>query len=318
MNEGLRLLRRTLRRFGYDVRKIHDYDFMKVRNIDSLESSQSLETIKGAFYSEIAGIDPSEVSRLCIYVRTCIRGNPDAASGRITNATTHQNVLVCLASLVDSVNYAVERLGNELIEIIVLDDHSNEQSVRAIKELLEGFRCKWSFKTTTSSGQGPTVFEQFGYAREKDCLVYFCEDDYLHLQTAIFEMWEFYKKAFLATGGHLVVYPADNPYCYMHHYPSYIVLGDNRHWRSMSNITQSFFTHSMILDKYWAYFVDTKYTGDRRRRGRASETKTINKLFKHIPGFSPIPSLACHLQFSWTASPFFDWHNIWEKHRAHI
>ena len=119
-------------------------------------------------------------------MRTYIPEGPNAASVRITNATTQENVLVCLSSLVDSVNYAVERLGSESIEIIVLDDHSNDDSVKAIKKLFKGLRCEWSFKTTISSGQGPTVFEQFGYAREKDCLVYFCEDDYLLLETAIF------------------------------------------------------------------------------------------------------------------------------------
>ncbi len=177
-------------------------------------------------------------------------------------------------------------------------------------------RCKWSFETTKSTGHGPAVFEQFGYARGKDCLVNFCEDDYLHLQTAIYEMWQFYKKIFLATGSHLVISPADQPRWYKHHYPSYIVLGDNRHWRSTSHITHSFFTHSKILDKYWDYFIDTKYAGDRRRRGRASESKTINKLFRHIPGFSPIPSLTCHLQSDRTIPPFFNWQELWSKYRS--
>lgn len=316
MNEALRLLKRALNCFGYDVRKIHDYDFMNVRNIDSLERSHSLETLKKAFYSDKALIDPTEISRLCIYVRTYIPGDPNAASGRITKASTHDNVLVCVASLVDSVNYAVERLGSESVNIVVLDDHSDETSLQAIKQLLDGARCKWSFKTTKSTGQGPTAFEQFESARGQHCLVYFCEDDYLHLETAIYEMWEFYKMIFLVTGSHMVLYPADSPYYYMHHYPSYIVLGDNRHWRSMSHITATFFTHSMFLAKYWDYFADTKYIGHRRKRGRASEAKTINRLFKHIPGFSPIPSLTCHLQSSHTLSPFFDWRKLWSKYKS--
>ncbi len=317
MNEALRLLKRTLNRIGYDVRKIYDYDFMNVRNIDSLEQSQILETSKEAFYSEKTGIDPSEVSRLCVYVRTYIPGDTDADSRRITNATTQENVLVCLSSLVDSVNYAVQRLERESIEIIVLDDHSDEDSVKAIKKRLEGLRCKWLFETTKSTGQGPTVFEQFGYAREKKCLVYFCEDDYLHLQTAIYEMWEFYKKIFLATGSHLVVSPADRRICYAVHYPSYIVLGENRHWRTLSHVTHSFLTHSGIVDKYWDYFYNTKYCGDRIgiKRRRSAMAKTINKVFKYIPGFSPIPSLVCHLQSSRSISPFFDWRKLWTKYK---
>ncbi len=318
MNEALRLLKRTLNRVGYDVRKIYDYDFMNVRNIDSLEQSQSLERLKEPFYSENAVIDPTEMSRLCIYVRTHVPGGSEVPSERITNATTHENVRVCLATLVDSVNYAIDRFRSESIEFIVLDDHSNEHSVKAIKQTLDALRCKWSIKTTKSTGQGPTVFEQFGYARAKDCLIYFCEDDYLHLQTAIYEMWEFYKKIFLATGGHLVIGPADQRRLYKHHYPSYIVLGDNRHWRSTSHITHSFLTHSMVVEKYWDYFCNTKYCGDRIgiRRRRSAMAKTINKVFQHIPGFFPIPSLACHLQSSRTISPFFDWRELWKQYKS--
>ena len=131
-------------------------------------------------------------------------------------------------------------------------------------------------------------------------------------------MWEFYNKIFLATGGHLVVLPADQRRWYRHHYPSYIVLGDNRHWRSTSHVTHSFLTHSMIVEKYWDYFDNTKYCGDRIRirRRRSAMARTINKVFKHIPGFSPIPSLACHLQSSRTISPFFDWQKLWSQYKS--
>ena len=150
MNEGLRLLRRTLRRFGYDVRKIHDYDFMKVRNIDRVEGYRNLQLVKEIFDSAKNETGSEEPNNLCIRVRTCIRGNPDAPSGRITGATTHDNVLACLASVVESINYAVERLGSESFEIVVLDDHSNEISVKAMKRTLGALRSKWSFKTSKS------------------------------------------------------------------------------------------------------------------------------------------------------------------------
>jgi hypothetical protein len=48
-------------------------------------------------------------------------------------------------------------------------------------------------------------------------------------------------------------------------------------------------------------------------RHLGSERKTTDRLFDHIPGFSPIPAVAVHLQETHCLPPFFDWKELWDK-----
>jgi hypothetical protein len=43
-----------------------------------------------------------------------------------------------------------------------------------------------------------------------------------------------------------------------------------------------------------------------------SEANTINHVYKSMPCFSPLPSLAVHFQHLDTLSPYFDWRGWWE------
>ena len=89
--------------------------------------------------------------------------------------------------------------------------------------------------------------------------------------------------------------------------------GQNRRWRTISHATHTFFTHSSIVEKYWKYFDNTKYVGHKEKRHLGSEKQTTDKLFNHIPGFSPIPAVAVHLQSKESLPPFFDWKDIWNS-----
>lgn len=160
------------------------------------------------------------------------------------------------------------------------------------------------------------MHEHFSFAKDKEALIYFCEDDYLHEKSAISEMVRFYKKVYEQTGSHLLIHPQEHELIYsQYNYPSYILLGENRRWRTISHATHTFFTHSTVVKKYWDYFENTKYMGLKKSKVRhlGSEKKTTDQLFNHIPGFSPIPAIAIHLQTENCLPPFFDWRALWEK-----
>ena len=70
---------------------------------------------------------------------------------------------------------------------------------------------------------------------------------------------------------------------------------------------------SSIVGKHWKYFDNTKYVGHKEKRQLGSEKQTTDKLFNHIPGFSPIPAVAVHLQSQDSLPPFFDWKEIWNN-----
>ncbi len=206
--------------------------------------------------------------------------------------------------------------NNINISLTVFDDRSEKAALEIIKLSCEKLKCDWQVVTTKEAGQGASLHEHFSFAKDKDALVYFCEDDYLHEPNAINEMICFYKKAYEHTSTHLLIHPQEHELIYsQYNYPSYILLGENRRWRTISHATHTFFTHSRVVKDYWDCFENTKYMGlkNSKLRHLGSEKKTTDRLFNHIPGFSPIPAVAVHLQTKDCLPPFFDWREHWEK-----
>jgi hypothetical protein len=311
MNEALRLLRRILRGRGYDLRKIKDYDLAQLTTLGALDDAGDVTRTQAQLSETADAPDGDRLDRLLVCLRTCIRGDPNRPSGRITGASVQENVLRCLASTVESVNRAVAEHGAEAVEMVVFDDHSEASAVARLRGVLANLTCAASLTTNRERGQGASLLEHFEFAKGRNSLVYFCEDDYLHAPAAIPEMWDFYKTVHARNGRHMVLYPVDYPDRYKTHYPSYVLLGRGGHWRSISHATHTLFTHGAVVARHWDYFYGTRLAGSGRG---GQESKTTNLLFDHIPGFSAIPSLACHLQSEATLPPFFDWKALWERY----
>jgi hypothetical protein len=309
MNDLLKLLSRSLQPFGYHIRK---YGAPNILKIPSLEKSANLHNIIALRKAARAGFFPadSNLDQMVIYVRTCVRADRNIdARPRVTGSDMGENTLRCLRSLVTSTNNAT-KLG--AIRLIILDDRSDPSFQGKIKAVAAKLQCPWSFEQTSETGQGKSLHEQFGRARTENAIVYFCEDDYLHEPDAVSVCWNFYRETAARIGTHMMIYPQEHAVLYDDHYPSYIVTGAGRHWRTMRHATHTFLTHSMVVNEFWKYFENTKYVGVRKKRKLGSEARTTNRLFKHIPGFSPIKPAAVHLQFENTLPPLYDWRPLWE------
>ncbi len=309
MNEILRLLDRVLKKQGYSIKKHPEYNLLPLKEFDSFATQKK---VYDSFNSK-CNEKPSDVNTLIICLRTCI--NDKRAKGKrseLTGVNLEDHLLTCINSLIVSINDAQQK-GVE-VSLNVFDDRSDQAVIDNIKSLCEKLKCKWQIITTKKTGQGESLHEHFSYAKDKDALFYFCEDDYLHEENAIYEMVRFYKKVFEQTGSHLLIHPQEHELIYsQYNYPSYILLGENRRWRSISHMTHTFFTHSNIVKDHWAYFENTKYVGIKEKRHLGSEKKTTDLLFNHIPGFSPIPAVAIHFQTEDCLPPFFNWKKLWEQ-----
>ena len=311
MNEVLRLLDKLLKKQGYAIKKHLQYNLLPLKNFDGFSDQKlTYESLN------IANKELSEnVNKLEVYLRTCI--NDKRAKGKrseLTGVSLEQHLLSCINSLFVSINHAVE--NNLNVSLTIFDDRSDDKVMKKMEQLCSKLGCSWKIVTTKETGQGPSLHEHFSYAKEKDSLIYFCEDDYLHEEDAINEMVSFYKDVYERTGTHLVIHPQEHELIYsQYNYPSYVLLGKNRRWRTMSHQTHTFFTHSLMVDKYRKYFENTKYMGlkDSKLRHLASEKKTTDLLFKHVPGFSPIPAVAIHFQTAECLPPFYDWKSLWQK-----
>lgn len=306
MNDLLKFASHALKPFGYHIRK---YKAPNILRISALERRHpSLKSLRRASGRDAIASD-ARFDRLIIYVRTCLRANRNIdTKPRVTSTDMREVTLRCLRSLVKAVNHAAEKQ----IEMIILDDRSDANALEEIKTVLDDLTVPFTIRQTENAGQGHSLHQQFSEGKNQNALVYFVEDDYLHEPDAIAVMWDFYKDMVARLGTHCVIYPQEHAVLYDDHYPSYVLAGKDRHWRTIRHATHTFWTHGHVVRDHWKYFENTKFVGIKKHRKKGSEARTTNKLFEIVPGFSPLRPAAVHLQFENTLPPLYDWKNLWD------
>lgn len=316
MNDALKLLSKSLKPFGYHIRK---YKAPNILRIPALEKNDNFKPSLALPKIIESGFLPSsaDLNIMIIYVRTCIRENRNIdKSKRITGVTLEENTKRCLYSLIKSIKHAMTMNSERTIKLICLDDHSDEKYRKTLENIVSQAPCENEFRQTTHTGQGASLHEQFKLGSHDNALVYFCEDDYLHEIDAIDTCWNFYMKVAKDFETHSVIYPQEHAVLYSDHYPSYILLGDDRRWRTIRHATHTFITHGQVVEKFWDYFENTKFVGDKKNRKKGSEARTTNQLFEVIPGFSPMKPAAVHLQFEETLPQLYDWKPLWQENKG--
>ena len=95
----------------------------------------------------------------------------------------------CSRSLVDTMNYAKELFLDSEFELVVYDDHSDDQTVTDLKNNLNMATFKTQFIPLDTYGIMPSILKCYEHGRDygKE-IVYFVQDDYLYDTTAIFDM----------------------------------------------------------------------------------------------------------------------------------
>lgn len=253
--------------------------------------------------------------KLDIIVRTHSRGNihtPDKWGERYASASKAEVLLRCVNSLIVSINQAEAD-----IRVWVVDDNSDDDSLKILRAILE--KCRYPTQLTSlppeKRGVQGSALAFFGAGREHGReVVYFVEDDYLHAPSAIAEMIAEYQQFKKNAGGREVaLYPCDYTDRYL---PdgielSYIVYGAKRHWRTIVHSTGTcMLSHKLLLEQ-WHHF--EKLAKNFPLDPAITEENTINTLWReHAILFSPIPSLALHMQFEQHKDPFIDWKAWWE------
>jgi hypothetical protein len=313
MNDALRWLAKLFRYYGYDIKRHNQYNLLPVANIEKFSQLHSLY----ASSDRDAPDRESNVNRLFVCLRTCLRSESGKTRPpNVAGCSNSELVYRCIMSLIGSINHAVKNDSDTKITLVVFDDHSDPEHRINMEKICAGVSCELEIRTTHKQGQGESLLEQFEFARRHNALFYFCEDDYLHETGAILEMCRFYRQVFEICKTHSVIHPQEHDFLYSRHiYPAYLLLGESRHWRTISNATHTLFMHSKLVSDHWQYFENTRFVGDRKKRRLGVESRTTNHLFSHYPGFAPIPALAAHMQTHQTLPPFFEWQRIWEMYK---
>lgn len=250
---------------------------------------------------------------LTVILRTCQRINMihDNGQGRYIKVSKSELINVCVSSLINSINL----VKNHSIELIVLDDHSNDESVKNIQSILS--KCKFPTKfLPVDGGTGNAYTMGLVYdiiEKQVQDLWYHVEDDYLHFPEAIQDMIDTIDQFEINTGQMVAVNPHDDVWRYFKEiYESYILFGPYRHYRTVKHTTYTCLASKLIYQKYKSHFQDVV-----RLTGRADwvEDKTINLIWNKpdVMLFSPIPGLALHIMDESGKDPYIDVDALWNS-----
>jgi len=202
------------------------------------------------------------------------------------------------------------------IEICVriIDDHSSDEFLLQLLSLASHHNISISIECIKNAGHNASLYARHNYAMEVAGgadLIYFIEDDYLHSEGSLLEAYQSYTMFKQNLGGAPVALSLQDDAWNYNQYrlasPCRVVRGSNRHWRTNVHTTGSFIVEGSTYLKYaHLYELFTHYDGN-----IITEENTINKVYREVMLFSPLPGLVQHMQFSDNISPFVPWQQWW-------
>ena len=212
------------------------------------------------------------------------------------------------------------------IKTIIVDDQSKKDNLDKIRKLIQDQNIeiipldhekyksiiKKQEKTETFSNLA-SLLQSFEIGKnQSDDLIFFIEDDYIHSETMLDEMISSYERIASQVKKDIIMCPADYPYLYMNDEKTNILIGSNRHWRTINKTLCTFMLSKNLLSKYWENFYKTCL--DRHDPFE----KYINEIYKNEVCISPVKSLSLHLtniNSSYGLSPFLDYKKLWEDNK---
>ena len=170
-----------------------------------------------------------------------------------------------------------------------------------------------SQKTEETFSNLASLFQSFEIGKnESEDLIFFVEDDYLHFNSSIIEMIETYERISSQIGKDIFICPSDYPYLYMDNSKTNILIGSNRHWRTIHKTLCTFMTSKHLVNKYWENFEKTCLD-----RNDPFE-KHLNEIYEKEICISPIKSLSVHftnINSSYGLAPFIDYKKLWDENK---
>ena len=231
-----------------------------------------------------------------------------------------------IKSLVNSINFCQKKYTDLKIKTIIVDDSSTNQNLDKIRQLVNEInveiisldhkkyetKIKKQKKQETFSNLA-SLFQCFEIGKDVgNDLIFFVEDDYIHFETMLAEMVTTYERVSSQIGRDIFMCPSDYPYLYMNNEKTNILIGSNRHWRTINKTLCTFLTSKKLLETYWEKFIKT--CEDRHDPFE----KYINEIYEKEICISPIKSLSLHLtnvNSSYGLSPFIDYKELWDENK---
>jgi len=261
-----------------------------------------------------------KVKSLTIFFRSCSKINLwNQNKERIFKQSKSEYLLRSLNSILKSIDYSKNEIPDLNISFHVIDDQSDEDVINKIKSLFQEYNQDYKltnlnvseYKNLCQDTNFASIYKSYNMAKNLDSdLIYFVEDDYVHDEIAIYEMLLGFERLSTQLGEDVILFPADYPYLYAQNTPTYVLLGNKRHWRKIDQSLGTLLLSKKLFMKYWENF-----NAFATIKSDPAE-KPLHRVYEKENCFSPIPSLAMHctnINSIYGLSPNIDWKTIWEK-----
>ena len=313
--------------------KVLGYEIIDQNNFSSptlnKELNEDLSIINNK--SIVLPLGEVKISKKVNSVLAILRTNTDVEiwdqnKKRLFEEPKIEYTLRALNSLIKTINFSKIKYSSIKFKIIIVDDKSKEVNLDKIKKIIDSSDLDISINSLNHDKYKAVIKEQnndqtfsnlasllqsfeLGKKYGED-LVFFVEDDYLHFEPMMGEMISSYERIASQLGKEIFMCPADYPYLYMNNEKTNILIGNKRHWRTITQTLCTFMTTKSLLDKYWENFYNTCLD-----RNDPFE-KYLNEIYKDEFFISPLKSLSLHLtnvNSSYGLSPFINYKKLWEE-----
>ncbi len=263
-----------------------------------------------------------KVKSLNVYFRSCSKVNLwNQNKERIFEADKDEYALRSLYSILKSINYSKKSFNEINIKLSIIDDNSSDEFIQNMKKLLSKFDIdneiislqKNEVTQDVKDSNFASIKKCYTLAKENsEDLIYFVEDDYIHDEICILEMIATYERIATQLNKEILLCPTDFPYLYASCDPTYIFLGNKKHWRKTEQSLGTFLISKINLNIYWENLLQFASGKD------DPAELALHKIYEKEPCFSPIPSLAIHcanINSIYGISPNINWQEIWDDNK---
>ena len=231
-----------------------------------------------------------------------------------------------IKSLIKSIDFCQKKYPDLKIKTIIIEDHSKKENLEKVEKLIQNQNIdivsldheKYKplikeQKSIDTFSNLASLLQSFEIGKNKgEDLIFFAEDDYLHFEPMLEEMVASYERIASQIGKDIFMCPSDYPYLYMSNEKTNILIGNKRHWRTISETLCTFMTTKSLINKYWDNFYKT--CTDRHDPFE----KYMNEIYQKEICISPLKSLSLHLtnvNSSYGLSPFINYKKLWEENK---
>jgi len=272
-----------------------------------------------------------KVKSLLIIFRSFTKENKQLSVGkkRIFECEKKEYTQRCLNSICKSIEFAQSEFSNIKFLLKIIDDNSDKETLDELTKIvnkykinsnienldIDKYRDKQNFKNNERMlAHNAHLYQSKELAKSLDYdLIYFVEDDYLHLKNSITEMLYSYEKFSTIYKQDVILCPTDYPYLYQQDFRSNILIGKEKYWRTVDQTLCTYLISKDLLINYWEKYIEMA------TNNYDPYEKPLHFIYNERICLSPIPSLSIHLANLNTVyglSPLIDWKDIWEKSKV--